>query len=60
MNKLRIKLVTGDVLTVTCPRGKDGSEVIKAMSKGAWVSFDADSTVTLNPAHIVFVEEVTV
>jgi len=60
MNKLRIKLSTGDVLMLDCPPGKDGSEIIKSMVKGNWVTIGIDLMVTLNPAHIVFVEEVTV
>jgi len=60
MNKLRIKLSTGDVLMLDCPPGKDGSEIIKSMVRGNWVTIGIDLMVTLNPAHIVFVEEVTV
>jgi len=60
MNKLRIKLSTGDVLMLDCPPGKDGSEIIKSMVKGNWVTIGIDLMVTLNPAHIVFVEDVTV
>jgi hypothetical protein len=58
MDKLRFKLSTGDVLMVNCPPGKDGSEIIKSMVKGNWVTLGVDLKVTLNPAHIVFVEEV--
>lgn len=58
MTKIRIKLTNGEILVGTVPRNTLKT-MADAGSRGSWLTFDWGRVITLNSAHVVYIEEVT-